>query len=126
MNAHVRLSPQTDEKHGRRPQSPAAPLTESLPVPPQRTGGETGRRALREHSATVADTRIPRHADEQLTAQELRIAELAGRELSNQEIGELLGLAPRAVQAHLYRIFSRLRVTARSQLTEVVRNHEGP
>ncbi|MFF4838272.1 AAA family ATPase [Streptomyces sp. NPDC001315] len=59
-----------------------------------------------------------------LTAQELRIAELAGRGLSNREIGELLDLSPRTIGAYLYRIFPRLGVTARAQLAEVLRDHQ--
>lgn len=58
-----------------------------------------------------------------LTARELRIAELAGRGLSNREIGERLGLSPRTVGACLYRIFPRLGVTARAQLGEVLKHH---
>ncbi|MFF8381225.1 AAA family ATPase [Streptomyces sp. NPDC015661] len=57
-----------------------------------------------------------------LTARELRIAELAGHGLSNREIGEQLGLAPRTIGAYLYRIFPRLGVTGRAQLAEVLRD----
>lgn len=59
-----------------------------------------------------------------LTAQELRIAELAGRGLSNREIGELLDLSPRTIGAYLYRIFPRLGVTARAQLATVLRSFQ--
>ncbi|MFD8611826.1 AAA family ATPase [Streptomyces sp. NPDC059631] len=59
---------------------------------------------------------------EVLNAQELRVAELAGRGLSNRQIGELLHLSPRTIGAYLYRIFPRLGVTARAQLTEVLRD----
>lgn len=64
----------------------------------------------------------PAAARDLLTPQELRIAELAGRGLSNREVGEQLGLAPRTIGAYLYRIFPRLGVTARAQLTEVLRD----
>ncbi|WP_225814580.1 AAA family ATPase [Streptomyces spinosus] len=64
----------------------------------------------------------PVAARDLLTPQELRIAELAGRGLSNREVGEQLGLAPRTIGAYLYRIFPRLGVTARAQLTEVLRD----
>ncbi|MEU6292542.1 LuxR family transcriptional regulator [Streptomyces sp. NPDC046988] len=56
-----------------------------------------------------------------LSAQELRIARLAARGLSNRAIGEELGLAPRTIGAYLYRIFPRLGVTARTQLVAVLR-----
>jgi DNA-binding CsgD family transcriptional regulator len=57
-----------------------------------------------------------------LSAQELRIAQLAGRGLSNRQIGVELGLSPRTIGAYLYRIFPRLGVTARAQLAEVLRD----
>ncbi|MFF4902744.1 AAA family ATPase [Streptomyces sp. NPDC001068] len=59
-----------------------------------------------------------------LSAQELRIAELAGRGLSNREIGERLDLSPRTIGAYLYRIFPRLGVTARAQLAAVLKDPE--
>ncbi|WP_031031580.1 helix-turn-helix transcriptional regulator [Streptomyces sp. NRRL WC-3725] len=66
----------------------------------------------------------PAAARDLLTPQELRIAELAGRGLSNREVGEQLGLSPRTIGAYLYRIFPRLGVTARAQLTEVLRDRQ--
>ncbi|PSM42948.1 transcriptional regulator [Streptomyces dioscori] len=61
-----------------------------------------------------------------LTAQELRIADLAARGLSNREIGELLVLSPRTIGAYLYRIFPRLGVTGRAQLADVLKHHRLP
>ncbi|KUN18785.1 transcriptional regulator [Streptomyces antibioticus] len=63
----------------------------------------------------------PAGVRDQLSAQELRIARLAARGLSNRAIGEELGLAPRTIGAYLYRIFPRLGVTARTQLAAVLR-----
>ncbi|MFE6888437.1 AAA family ATPase [Streptomyces sp. NPDC057694] len=60
-----------------------------------------------------------------LSAQELRIARLAGRGLSNRQIGQELGLSPRTIGAYLYRIFPRLGVTARAQLSGVLRSADG-
>jgi len=51
-----------------------------------------------------------------LSAQELKIARLAARGLSNSEIGEHLGLSPRTIGSHLYRIFPKLDISARGQL----------
>ncbi|MEW2294760.1 AAA family ATPase [Streptomyces sp. NPDC006743] len=73
-----------------------------------------------EGSAPGAQRRTP--VRELLNAQELRIAELAARGLSNRQIGELLHLSPRTIGAYLYRIFPRLGVTARAQLAEVLRD----
>ncbi len=51
-----------------------------------------------------------------LSAQELQIARLAARGLSNKEIGQQLYLSPRTVGSHLYRIFPKLGITSRAQL----------
>jgi DNA-binding CsgD family transcriptional regulator len=51
-----------------------------------------------------------------LTPQELQIAELAADGFSNKEIGARLYLSHRTVGYHLYRIFPKLGITARSGL----------
>jgi DNA-binding NarL/FixJ family response regulator len=51
-----------------------------------------------------------------LSPQELQIVLLAAEGLSNKEIGERLYMSHRTVGSHLYRIFPKLDVTARSQL----------
>ncbi len=51
-----------------------------------------------------------------LTPQELQIAELAARGLSNKEIGARLYLSHRTVGYHLYRIFPKLGITGRAEL----------
>jgi DNA-binding NarL/FixJ family response regulator len=53
---------------------------------------------------------------DELTAQELQIAQLAAEGLSNREIGQKLFVSPRTVSTHLYRIYPKLGITARSQL----------
>lgn len=63
------------------------------------------------HTARAADV---------LSSQEMRIARLAARGLSNRQIGVELGLSPRTIGAYLYRIFPRLGVTARAQLAGVL------
>jgi DNA-binding NarL/FixJ family response regulator len=55
-------------------------------------------------------------ARDQLTPQELQIAQLAAVGFSNREIGERLYLSPRTISTHLYRAFPKLGVTTRSQL----------
>jgi ATP/maltotriose-dependent transcriptional regulator MalT len=52
-----------------------------------------------------------------LSAQELKIARLAAEGLSNTEIGEQLDLSPRTVGSHLYRIFPKLDISARGQIS---------
>ncbi|MEV6766659.1 AAA family ATPase [Streptomyces sp. NPDC051105] len=51
-----------------------------------------------------------------LSPQQLTIARLAARGLSNRAIGEQLRLSPRTVASHLYQIFPKLGVSSRAQL----------
>ncbi|WP_306190884.1 AAA family ATPase [Streptomyces sp. MK5] len=53
-----------------------------------------------------------------LTPQELQIAQLVAKGLSNKEIGRQLYLSPRTIGAHLYRIFPKLGITSRGQLRD--------
>jgi DNA-binding CsgD family transcriptional regulator len=78
------------------------------------------RRARQELRAT-GETIGP-HADarDRLTAQELQIAQLAAHGLSNREIGDRLFLSHRTIGSHLYRIFPKLGITARSQLRDAL------
>jgi DNA-binding NarL/FixJ family response regulator len=51
-----------------------------------------------------------------LTAQELQIAQLAAEGLTNRDIGQRLYLSHRTIATHLYRVFPKLGITARSEL----------
>ena len=55
-------------------------------------------------------------ARDQLTAQELQIAQLAAQGRSNREIGQRLYLPHRTIGTHLSRIFPKLGITARGVL----------
>ncbi|MDP9136222.1 MAG: LuxR C-terminal-related transcriptional regulator, partial [Actinomycetota bacterium] len=68
-----------------------------------RASGETSRR------------RDPSARDD-LTAQELQIAQLAATGLSNREIGRRLYLSHRTISTHLYRVFPKLGITSRAEL----------
>ena len=77
---------------------------------------ESARQELRASGVTP-----PRRAPEawaQLTPQELQIAQMAAAGDTNRTIGEQLYLSPRTVQSHMYRIFPKLGITARSQLRD--------
>ncbi|HET6551327.1 MAG TPA: helix-turn-helix transcriptional regulator, partial [Solirubrobacter sp.] len=79
---------------------------------------EHARQELRA-SGETARRRVP-DARDQLTPQELQIAELAAAGLSNREIGQRLYLSHRTVGSHLYRIFPKLGVTSRAQIGEAL------
>ena len=56
----------------------------------------------------------------QLTAQEAQIARLAADGLSNPEIGTRLFLSPRTVQYYLGKVFTKLDITLRTQLSRAL------
>jgi DNA-binding CsgD family transcriptional regulator len=76
--------------------------------------GEQARRELRA-SGERSRRRVPEVRD-QLTPQELQIAQLAAQGLSNREIGQRLYLSHRTISTHLYRIFPKLGITSRAEL----------
>jgi DNA-binding CsgD family transcriptional regulator len=77
-------------------------------------------RAGRELLATgeTARKRTPDTRDE-LTAQEMQIAQLAREGLSNAEIGARLFISPRTVEYHLHKVFTKLNITSREHLDRV-------
>jgi DNA-binding CsgD family transcriptional regulator len=79
---------------------------------------ESARRELRA-SGETSRSRTPEARDE-LTPQELQIAQLAAEGLSNREIGQQLYISHRTVGYHLHRIFPKLGITSRSQLYPVL------
>jgi len=76
--------------------------------------GDRARRELRASGETVRRSRP--QAWDQLTAQELQIAQLAADGLTNREIGERLYISHRTVGTHLYQLFPKLGVTSRAEL----------
>ncbi|HEY2191575.1 MAG TPA: AAA family ATPase [Actinomycetospora sp.] len=83
-------------------------------------------RADRELRATgERGWRPARNLRDQLSPQETQIAELAAQGLSNREIGQRLFLSHRTIGSHLYRIFPKLGVTSRGQLTTVLLGDDG-
>jgi DNA-binding CsgD family transcriptional regulator len=81
----------------------------------------------RQELRAAGETLGPRRPDarDQLTAQELHIAQLAAQGLSNREIGERLFLSHRTIGSHLYRIFPKLGITSRTQLRKAMPAADG-
>jgi ATP/maltotriose-dependent transcriptional regulator MalT len=75
-------------------------------------------RASREQQHNGPEARL------ELTEQEYEVARLAARGLSNREIGERLYISPRTVGSHLYKIFPKLGVASRAQLSLVLEERE--
>jgi DNA-binding CsgD family transcriptional regulator len=84
---------------------------------------ERARQLLR----ATGETSRPRtpEARDQLSPQELQIAQLAAEGLTNREIGQKLYLSPRTVSSHLYRAYPKLGITSRTQLREAL-DHKNP
>jgi DNA-binding CsgD family transcriptional regulator len=80
--------------------------------------GDQARRELRA-SGERSRRRVPEARDE-LTAQELQIAQLAAEGLSNREIGQKLFLSHRTISTHLYRVFPKLGITSRAELRAAI------
>lgn len=77
--------------------------------------GDQARRELRA-SGERSRRHVPEARDD-LTAQELQIAQLAAEGLSNREIGQRLFLSHRTISTHLYRVFPKLGITSRAELS---------
>jgi DNA-binding CsgD family transcriptional regulator len=76
---------------------------------------ERAREELR--AAGVASRAPSPTAWSSLSAQELQVARMVAEGLSNRQIGERLYLSHRTVASHLYRIFPKLGIASRAQLT---------
>jgi DNA-binding CsgD family transcriptional regulator len=76
------------------------------------------RRELRATGVTARGRAVSVRAE--LTAQEAQIAQLAADGLSNPEIATRLFLSPRTVQYHLGKVFTKLDITSRTQLSRAL------
>jgi len=110
----------------RRSSDARAPLRKSIEVFDALGATVWGTRARKEMRATGESIgrRAP-DARDRLTAQELQIAQLAADGLSNREIAERLFVSHRTVGSHLYHIFPKLGITARTQLRDALKAAAG-
>lgn len=60
-----------------------------------------------------------------LTAREREIAQLVSQGLSNKAIAEIITASVRTVEGHIYRVMARLGVSNRSELSALIREHDG-
>ncbi|MFE2424283.1 ATP-binding protein [Streptomyces hokutonensis] len=83
-----------------------------------RIGARPWAETAREQLRAAGESSGRRHANtsDRLSAQEMQIAVLASRGLSNREIAQRLFISHRTVGAHLYRIYPRLGITSRGRL----------
>jgi DNA-binding CsgD family transcriptional regulator/tetratricopeptide (TPR) repeat protein len=86
-----------------------------------------GERARQELRATgEASHRRGTTPIDQLTPHELQIAHMVAEGLSNRQIAEQLYLSHRTVGAHLYRIFPKLGITSRAQMSGLLQSASSP
>ena len=85
--------------------------------------GERARRELR--AAGESSRQRLAESWSHLTPQEMQIAQMAADGLTNREIGQMLYLSHRTVGSHLYRIFPKLGITSRNQLTVALARPDG-
>ena len=109
------LHKQRQDSAARAPLRAAMETFDALGVIPW---SERARQLLRATGET-SRPRIP-EARDQLSPQELQIAQMAAEGLSNREIGQKLYLSPRTVSSHLYRVFPKLGITSRTELRRVL------
>ncbi len=105
------LHQQRHDSASRAPLRAARETFDALGISPW---SERARQQLR----ATGETSRPRtpEARDQLTPQELQIAQMAADGLSNREIGQMIYLSHRTVSSHLYRAFPKLGITSRTQL----------
>jgi DNA-binding NarL/FixJ family response regulator len=77
---------------------------------------ERATQELRAAGQVGARPTAPSTAVQQLTPQELQVAQLAAAGLSNREIADRVYLSHRTVSTHLYKVFPKLGISSRGQL----------
>lgn len=60
-----------------------------------------------------------------LTTRELEVASMAATRLTNKQVGQRLGMSPRTVGAHLYRVYAKLAFGSRAALRDTLSEPAG-
>jgi DNA-binding NarL/FixJ family response regulator len=94
-------------------------LTEALDIF-ERLGAPIWAEQTRGELAVVAPRR--RTSDE-LTASELRVAELAATGITNREIAQVAFMSDKTVEAHLARAYRKLGIRSRAELGALMAKH---
>ncbi|TVZ06085.1 helix-turn-helix transcriptional regulator [Trebonia kvetii] len=105
-------------RHNAESRSPLREAADTFTALGSMRFADRAHRELRASGETVRK-RQPEAWDE-LTPQELQIAQLAADGLTNREIGERLYISHRTVGTHLYQLFPKLGVTSRTELRAVL------
>ena len=107
-----------------RPRDARERLTRALALC-EHAGAERIARQARAELAACGGRRRRRAADPgELTAQEQRVAVVATDGMTNAQIGAALGLSPETVGHHLERIYSKLGIRSRRELSGRMAEHE--
>jgi DNA-binding NarL/FixJ family response regulator len=112
------LHKQRQNSAARAPLRAATETFDALGVIPW---SERARQLLRATGGT-SRPRTP-EARDQLSPQELQIAQMAADGMSNREIGQKLYLSHRTISSHLYRVFPKLGITSRTELRHALSSH---
>ncbi|MET0751414.1 MAG: AAA family ATPase [Solirubrobacterales bacterium] len=70
-------------------------------------------------AAGAVERRPVAHPDE-LTAQEVRVAEAVAKGMSNREVAEAMFLSPKTISFHLGRVYGKLEIHSRAELAALV------
>ena len=81
-------------------------------------------RAQGVHRRLVSVPDRPESGWDAMTDSELGVARLVAQGLTNREVAEKLFVSPHTVNSHLRRVFAKLDINSRVELTRVAVNHD--
>ena len=111
-------------RRGGRPRDAREPLARALAICEQSHAERVGRIARAELAACGGRRRRQTQDQDELSAQEHRVAELAAQGRTNAQIAAALGLSPKTIGHYLERIYSKLDIHSRHELTSRIAAEE--